>query len=119
MRGRRYPQRVLIARVASGSTGGTQNPDGTWTPGTPGTSTLTVYDDWADVQDDGATVRRDMTTGVPVETADAKIYLRDVNRIALVQRGDVAHVTWKDGTEQDAEVVSVVRLDAKLLVRFL
>lgn len=114
---RRFPHRLRITRPGEGG-GGSQNDDGEWVPDEPGGETL-LYDELADVQDGGATVRRDAVSGVPVETADAAAFLRDANRIALVRRGDTAVVRWEDGTEQDAEVVGVVRLDAKVLLSFL
>ena len=119
---RRFPHRLRVTRPNPATPGsGDQDDDGVWVPtvdpNVPGE--ITLYNERADVQDDGATVTRDRTTGVPVEKADAKAFLRIPGAVAAIKRGDIAHVTWEDGTISDAEIVDVVRLDGKLRMNFL
>lgn len=106
-----YPHRLLVTREGAGA----QDPDtGAWTPGAP----VSVYDGEADVQDEGETIQRD-SDGRPTKVSDATAYLADESGIGSFREGDVAVVTWEDGTTADAVVQRVVRLDGKLQLGWL
>lgn len=103
----RYPHRLRITRPGEG---GHQDPDtGQWVPGGPSL----LYDGEADVQDEGEVIRRD-PDGRPVQASEATAYLADESGIGSIRPGDDAHIWWEDGSEADARVQRVVRLDGKL-----
>lgn len=120
---RMFPHHARVTRPSAVASAGTgqQNSDGVWEPGSGTPSILTtvvVFDGPVDVQDNGATVTRDAVTGVPVERADARMFLRDRSKISRIHNEDTVRITWTDGTTQDAEVAAVIRLDATVLLRF-
>jgi len=108
----RYPHRLLITRAVAGE--GTQDPDtGESTPG----STSRIYNGKADVQDEGKALSRE-PGGRPTEMSDAVAYLEDESAIGTIKTGDLALVTWEDGTTADAMVQKVVRLDGTLFLKW-
>jgi hypothetical protein len=107
-----YPHRWRAERIPPG---GTQDPDtGKWTA----PYARVLYDGPADCQDEGEVIGRDMD-GRPVRSGDAVLYLANEAAAPLHIPGDTGVVTWEDGTTANAEVVRVVRLDGKLLLRWL
>ena len=94
---------------------GSQDPDtGEWTPA----ADTVVYDGAADCQDEGEVLQRD-AEGRAVTMSEAVLYLEDEAAAPDHEPGDVGTVTWEDGSTDDAEVQKVVRLDGKLLLRWL
>lgn len=105
----RYPHTLAISRPDPDDPP-TQDPD----TGLPtGGGTLPIYDGPADVQDEGEVLSRD-EDGRPTQTSDATAYLEDESAIGSIELGDGAHITWEDGSEADARVQRVVRLDGKV-----
>lgn len=106
----------IVLSIASG-TGGTQDPStGAWSAGAYPTTTL--YDDAADVQEVGLTIGR-TPDGLPVMVGDATAYLRDESVIPFLLAGDLATVTFNDGTTQTAQVARAQRLDGAVALKWL
>lgn len=106
-----YPHRFRVATTAVG----VQDDDtGAYTPG----SETVLYDGFADVQDEGETMRRD-ADGRPLTMSEGVIYLEDEAAVATLSPGLPGVVTWEDGSTSDAEILRAVRLDGKLHVRWL
>lgn len=103
-----YNQRIRVTRT----TEGTHDPvTRVFTPGTE----LVLYDGGADVQDRPRTLRRG-PSGEPLETSDADVFLEDETQLAAIAIDDVVHITWEDGTTDDAIVRETSRLDGRLML---
>lgn len=104
----RYAQRVRIHRSSGG---GTQDEEtGGWTPG----GSADVYNGPADVQDQPRALS--YADGRPTQTSDAEVYLADPGAVPLVRIGDLAEVTWEDGSTMDARVIRTERLSSVLFL---
>lgn len=106
----------LTLSIATG-TSGVQDPDtGAWSAGAYPDTTL--YDDAADVQDVGLIIGR-TPDGLPVMAGDATAFLRDESVIPFILAGDMATVTFRDGTTQTARVAKARRLDGVVALEWL
>jgi len=106
----KYPDRVRVYRQTG--TAGTQDQDtGVFTPGAA--PETTYYDGPADAQDMTAVVARD-ASGLPIQTADGTIFLRDERVLRYLAAGDLLAITLKDGTALGAEIAGIRRLDGAI-----
>lgn len=112
MPGARYPQTLVITGKG---VGGAQNRGtGVFTP----PAAAVVYNDLADVQDDGEQIPRDSDTRA-VRESFARAFLKDRAKIKDVKPEQVASVTFEDGVVRDAEVMSVRLLDWSIQLRWM
>lgn len=109
-----FPHRLVITRPGEG--GAQDRETGAWVPAPP----LTLYDGGADVQDEGAELKRSVDN-TPTLTSDATAYLEDESRIGRIQPDDDVRVVWddEDGSESLGQVVRARRLDGAVLLRWL
>ena len=76
----------------------------------------TIYEGWANVQDTGAVLKRD-TSGMPVLTSDAKMWLEGEPTKPIKPQHTVK-ITWKENDFSDAEVVEVQRTGGRIALKF-
>ena len=110
-----WPHKLRIAR-ATAPGGGSQNDDGVWLDNADQDDDTVVYDDKADVQDAGKALERD-NLGSPTNPSSAIAFLKDERKIKDIKPGDVAEITWEDGTKDKATVLRVRRIDGALALK--
>lgn len=109
-----WPHKLYMVRPGSGS-GGAYNDDDEWVPD-PADVPFIVYNDRADVQDQGRSIQR-TEEGLPSLRSEAVAFLRDESKLGLFQVDDTVTIVWEDGTDSDAVVIRISRLDGSLDLR--
>jgi hypothetical protein len=110
-----WPHKLRIAR-ATAPGGGSQSDDGVWSDNAGQDDDTVVYDSLADVQDAGKTLERD-NLGSPSNPSTAIAFLKDEKKIKDIKVGDVAEITWEDGTKDKATVIRIRRIDGALALK--
>ena len=111
-----FPHQLRIFRGTVAS-GGTQSDDGVWSDNPAAEDDNEVYNDRADVQDAGSTLERD-NLGSPSNPSNAVAFLRDEKAIGDIKVGDLADITWEDGSKDKAVVSKKRRLDGTVFLRY-
>lgn len=97
MFGSTWPHHLKIYGQA---TGGSQDSDGNWNPGSAGDP---IYDDKCDAQEKNRGGGLQVTTGdttIETETADLRIYLKDESKIKDLDIGMNGTLTRNDQTDR-------------------
>lgn len=109
----RFPQTLVVSAEVAG---GTQNREtGVFTPPAPGAA---IYNDAADVQDEGEEIPRD-SDGRSQRESFARAFLKDRTKVKDIKPRQSAAVTFEDATTRDAEIESVRLLDWSIRLRWL
>lgn len=111
----RFADRLTVTRP--GGATGTQDPvTGVWTPSVH--PDAPIFDGAADVQEFGMVIGRTID-GQPIMTGDAKAFLENEKAISRIFVGDVATVTFRDGSMQTASVKRIRRMDGLVALEWL
>jgi hypothetical protein len=110
----KYRHRAKISRPGGGAPVWDEENNEFTTP--QGASVL--YDDFVLCQDVGEVHPR-VSSGMTHLHSDATLFLRDKNKITLLEPNDTVEVTYPNGSKADGQVLFARELDAAVLVRFL